>query len=59
MDDNWGILERKFNYPSIAITTNRIPALTSDISKRVVSCRIDIKIDKETGAYNAKKLMKV
>ncbi len=55
-DDNWGIKDHFINYPAIVITTNKVAALKQDISKRVVACRIDIKIDKETGAYNAKRI---
>ena len=55
-DDNWGIREHFINYPSIVISTNKLAALKADISKRVVTCRIDIQIEKEAGAYNAKKI---
>lgn len=55
-DDNWGILERYINYPSVVISTNKLASLKPDISKRVVTCRIDIKIDKESGAYNSKRI---
>ena len=55
-DDNWGIRERLINYPAIVISTNKLASLKPDISKRVVTCRIDIKIDKESGAYNYKRI---
>ena len=55
-DDNWGILERYVNYPAVVISTNKLASLKPDISKRVVTCRIDIKIDKESGAYNSKRI---
>jgi len=55
-DDNWGILEKYINYPSVVISTNKLASLKPDISKRVVTCRIDIKIDKEKGVYNSKKI---
>ncbi len=55
-DDDWGIAERFINYPAIAITTNELPALKDYISKRAVGCRISIKVEKETGLRNAKKL---
>ena len=55
-DDGWGILERYINYPAVVISTNKLPSLKADISKRVVTCRIDIKIDKESGAYNSKRI---
>lgn len=55
-DDNWGIQERFLNYPAVVISTNKLASLKPDISKRVVTCRIDIKIDKESGAYNSKRI---
>ncbi len=55
-DDNWGIQERYVNYPAVVISTNKLASLKPDISKRVVTCRIDIKIDKESGAYNSKRI---
>ncbi len=55
-DDNWGILEHFLNYPAVVISTNKLASLKPDISKRVVTCRIDIKIDKESGAYNSKRI---
>lgn len=55
-DDSWGILEHYINYPSVVISTNKLASLKPDISKRVVTCRIDIKIDKEMGVYNSKKI---
>lgn len=55
-DDNWGILEHFINYPAIVISTNKLASLKPDISKRVVTCCIDIKIDKESGAYNSKRI---
>ncbi len=55
-DDNWGIPERLWNYPSVVISTNKLASLKPDISKRVVTCRIDIKIDKEKGAYSSKRI---
>ena len=55
-DDSWGILEHYVNYPAVVISTNKLASLKPDISKRVVTCRIDIKIDKESGAYNSKRI---
>lgn len=55
-DDEWGIREGFLNYPSIAVTTNKLASLTSDISKRTVTCYIDAKIDKEAGARNSKRV---
>ncbi len=55
-DDDWGIPEGFLNYPSIAVTTNKLASLTSDISKRTVTCYIDAKIDKEAGARNSRKV---
>ena len=55
-DDYYGIKEKKINYPAITITTNKIPSLSADITKRTVTCYIDARIDKEAGAKNAKKI---
>jgi len=55
-DDNWGIREHWLNYPSVAVTTNKIPSLESAISKRCIGCRIGIKIGKEDGAKNIKRI---
>lgn len=55
-NDNWGIGEGLLHYPSVAISTNKIPSLKSDISKRCVSCYIGMKLDKETGAKNSKRI---
>lgn len=55
-DDSWGLAEKFLNYPAVVISTNKLASLKPDISKRVVTCRIDIKIDKESGAYNSKKV---
>ncbi len=55
-DDGWGIAERFINYPAIAITTNELPALKDYISKRSVGCRINMKVEKETGLQNARKI---
>lgn len=54
-DDEWGIQEHFIHYPAVAITTNKLASLSADISKRVVTCFIDTKIDKEAGAKNSKK----
>ena len=55
-DDGWGISERYINYPAVTISTNKLASLKPDISKRVVTCRIDIRIDKDQGARNSKKI---
>lgn len=55
-DDEWGIPEKFLNYPAVVITTNRLPSITSDISKRAVTCHIDAKINKEAGAMNSKRI---
>lgn len=55
-DDEWGIRDYFINYPAIAITTNKLPAVSADISKRAIVCRIDTKIDKEVGVKNSKKV---
>lgn len=55
-DDEWGIREGFINYPAIAITTNKLPSLEAPISKRAIGCRINVKIEKEAGAKNAKRI---
>ncbi|MBO4413530.1 MAG: hypothetical protein J5830_02370, partial [Clostridia bacterium] len=55
-DDEWGIPEKFINYPAVVITTNKLPSITSDISKRAVTCHIDAKINKEDGAKNSKRI---
>ena len=55
-DDEWGIPERFINYPAVVITTNKLPSITPDISKRAVTCHIDAKINKEAGAKNSKRI---
>ena len=55
-DDEWGLTERFVNYPAVVITTNKLPSITPDISKRAVTCHIDAKINKEAGAKNSKRI---
>lgn len=55
-DDEWGIAERFENYPAVVITTNKLPSISPDISKRAITCHIDAKISKEAGAKNAKRI---
>lgn len=55
--DEWGINEELLNYPSVAITTNEIPAIKSDISKRTYVCYIDSCLDKDKARANYKKIM--
>ena len=55
-DDEWGIADRFINYPAIVITTNELPALKDYISKRAIGCRISIRVEKEIGIHNAKKI---
>ncbi len=55
-DDEWGIPEKFVNYPAVVITTNKLPSITPDISKRAVTCHIDAKINKEAGAKNSKRV---
>lgn len=55
-DDEWGIPEKFINYPAVVITTNKLPSITADISKRAVTCHIDAKINKEAGAKNSKRI---
>lgn len=55
-DDEWGVREHFINYPAVAITTNKVPSLEAAISKRCIGCRINIKIGKEEGIKNSKRL---
>ena len=55
-NDLWGIRECFINYPAVTITSNNIPSLAPDISKRTVAIRINVQVDKETGAKSAKKI---
>ncbi len=55
-DDEWGIPEHFINYPSIIITTNKLPALEPALSKRVVGIRIEVRIGKEEGIACSKKI---
>lgn len=55
-DDTWGIEEGFINYPAVTISTNKIAAFKSDISKRTVVCFIGSTLDKETGAKNSKRI---
>lgn len=55
-EDNWGITEKLINYPAVAISTNRLPSITADISKRAITCRINAKISNEEGSKSSKKI---
>lgn len=55
-DDGWGINEGFINYPAVAITTNTVTSLKQEVTKRVVACHIEMTLDKEIGAMNAKKI---
>lgn len=55
-DDTWGIAEGFINYPAVTISTNKIAAFKSDISKRTVVCFIGSILDKESGAKNSKRI---
>lgn len=55
-DDFWGITQGNVNYPATSISTNKIPSLASDISKRVIACHINIAIGKTEGARLKKKV---
>ncbi|MDO4188173.1 MAG: hypothetical protein Q4D29_04210 [Lachnospiraceae bacterium] len=55
-DDNWGIADAFINYPSVAISTNKIASLKPDITKRTVTCHISTVLNKEDGAKNSKKI---
>ena len=55
-DDEWGIQKNLSNYPAIAISTNRVPSITNDISKRIVTCKINVGINNEQCVKNSKKV---
>lgn len=57
-DDYYGILTEPvlLNYPAICISTNNVPSLKPEISKRVVMCRVSARIDRETGSRMAKRV---
>lgn len=55
-DDEWGLAEGFVNYPAIVITTNKLPSISPDISKRAITCHIDAKINKEAGAKNSRRI---
>lgn len=55
-DDEWGLAEGFVNYPAVVITTNKLPSISPDISKRAITCHINAKIGKEAGAKNSRKI---
>ena len=55
-EDQWGLAEGFENYPSVFISTNKLPALPQDIAKRAVTCRIDACINREEGLKNSQKV---
>lgn len=55
--DEWGLKENKLFYPAVAITTNEISSIKSDISKRVFVCHIDACLDKDKSRTNYKKVI--
>lgn len=54
--DEWGIKQNLLFYPSVAVTTNEVPSVKSDISKRAFVCHIDSCLDKDKGRANYKKI---
>lgn len=52
--DDFGQKEGFINYPSVAISTNKIESMKPDMSKRAVSFSITSKLDRETGAKSSK-----
>ena len=54
--DDWGFKENLTNYPSVIITTNELPSVKQEISKRTYICYIDSYIDKSKGRSNHKKI---
>lgn len=55
-DDIWGLDEEFINYPAVSISTNKIPSLSHDITKRVVTCHINSEISKTDGAKLGRKV---
>lgn len=56
--DEWGLREGLLTYPSVVITTNKVPSVTADLSKRVCVFHIEACIDKETAFRNFSKIQK-
>ena len=54
--DEWGLKENLLFYPSVAITTNEVPSVKSDISKRAFVCHIDSCLDKDKSRANYKRI---
>lgn len=55
-DDTWGLDKDFLNYPAVSISTNKIPSLTHDITKRTVTSHINSEISKTDGARLGKKV---
>lgn len=55
-DDTWGLTKDYINYPAVSISTNKIPSLSHDITKRVVTSHINSEISKTEGARLGKKV---
>ena len=53
-DDEFGFRDMNINYPAICFTTNKVPSFTSDITKRMVMCYIDMTVRREDAAKLAK-----
>ena len=55
-NDLWGVQQGLQNYSPLVITTNNLKAVSQDISKRVISCKIDAIVSNEIGAKSSKKI---
>ncbi len=54
--DRWGLSENLLHYPGVVITSNELPSIKSEISKRAYVCHIDTSIDKDTSRRCYKKM---
>lgn len=55
-NDFWGIPQGLQNYSPLVISTNKLKAVSQDISKRVIICKIDAVISNETGTKASKRI---
>lgn len=55
-NDFWGIPQGLQNYSPLVISTNKLKAVSQDISKRVIICKIDAVISNEAGTRASKRI---
>ena len=57
-DDRYGMNNPPLllNYPAICISTNNVPSLKPEISKRVVACKVSARIDRDVGSRMTKRV---